>query len=79
MSKKLIRNAIKCNKCGDIIESTYTHCFKWCSCHTVFVDGGLDYARRGFVNSTDDYTELSEWSDEEDEEECPGEEDDGEW
>lgn len=59
--KKLIKNAIKCNHCGDIIESKYTHDFKWCKCKTVHVDGGLSYAKRGFVNSPNDYTDLSEW------------------
>ena len=61
--KKLVKNAIKCNHCGDVIESKYTHDFKWCSCKTVAVDGGLSYARRNFVNSLDDFTDLSEWAD----------------
>lgn len=61
MNKELIKNAIKCNHCGDIIESEYTHDFKWCKCGTVAVDGGLSYAKRCFKNSTDDYTDLSEW------------------
>ena len=55
--KRLVINRIKCNKCGDVIESTYTHDFKWCKCHSVFVDGGLDYARRG--GNLEDITELS--------------------
>ena len=59
--KKLIRNAIKCNHCGDVIESKHRHDFKECKCGTVFVDGGLDYSRRGFKNSPDDYTDLSEF------------------
>jgi len=42
-----IRNRLRCKKCGDIIESTFRHDFKWCKCHTVFVDGGHDYCRRG--------------------------------
>lgn len=60
--KKLIRNAIKCNHCGDIIESTYTHDFKFCKCGTVAVDGGLSYTRRVFTNSPNDFTDLSEYS-----------------
>lgn len=59
--KKLIKNAIKCNYCGDVIESNHVHDFKYCKCKTVFVDGGLEYARRGFKNSKDDYTDLSKW------------------
>lgn len=63
--KKLVRNVIKCNHCGDIIESKYRHDFKWCSCKTVFIDGGLDYTRVGFKNSPDDFTNLCEYRDEE--------------
>ena len=59
--KKLIRNAIKCNYCGDVIESKHTHDFKWCSCETVFIDGGLEYSRRGFKNSQDDFTDMCEY------------------
>lgn len=59
--KKLIKNAIKCNHCGDIIESKHRHDFKFCKCETVAVDGGLDYARRTVKNSLNDYTDLSEW------------------
>ena len=66
MDKKLIRNAIKCNHCGDVIESQYTHDFKWCKCETVAVDGGLSYARRCFKNSPSDFIDLSEWEDVED-------------
>jgi hypothetical protein len=44
---KLKRNAAKCLKCGDIVESFTVHDFKMCSCESMFVDGGLDYMRRG--------------------------------
>lgn len=57
---KIISNKIKCNYCGDIIESEYTHDFKYCSCKRVFVDGGHEYMRRGFQKK-EDYTELSEY------------------
>ena len=59
--KKLIKNAIKCNHCGDVIESKHRHDFKWCSCKTVSVDGGLSYTKRSFMNSPADFEELSEW------------------
>ena len=61
MIKNIKRNVIRCNHCGDIIESTHVHDFKWCSCKMVFVDGGHEYLRRGFTNSEDDYEELSEY------------------
>lgn len=57
--KIIKKNAAKCNKCGDIIESTHRHDFKWCSCRTVAVDGGLEYIKRCF-KSEGDYTDLSE-------------------
>ena len=48
MSDKLIKNAAKCFNCGDVIESKHRHDFVTCSCGDLSVDGGLDYARRGF-------------------------------
>ena len=59
--RKLIKNSIQCNYCGDIIESKYTHDFVWCSCKTVAIDGGLDYTKRIYKYSTDDFTDLSKW------------------
>ena len=44
---RVLRNALRCKKCGDTIESKHRHDFKWCSCRSVFTDGGLDYIRRG--------------------------------
>ena len=62
--KKLIRNAIKCKYCGDVIESKNIHDWVQCSCGTCFVDGGLDYLRRGFKKAPqDDYEEISEYED----------------
>ena len=46
----ITRNAAQCALCEDIIESTYVHDFKSCSCGEIFVDGGLDYLRFGFRN-----------------------------
>ena len=55
------RNAMKCLKCGDIIESKSVHDFVRCSCDSIFVDGGHQYLRRGFSQgiSSDDYLDLS--------------------
>lgn len=44
---KVKRNAAKCLKCDDEIESKYTHDFCMCKCGAIFVDGGLSYLRRG--------------------------------
>ena len=45
--KKLIRNRVQCKVCGDIIESTHGHDFKYCTCREIFIDGGLNYIRYG--------------------------------
>lgn len=58
--RRIKRNAAKCVRCGDIIESTYTHDFVTCSCGKVSVDGGKSYLRRCF-NTPDDYVDLSEY------------------
>lgn len=42
----IIRNSVRCRKCGDEIESKHRHDFVWCSCRSVAVDGGKDYLRR---------------------------------
>ena len=63
--KKIIQNAIRCNLCGDMIESTYRHDFVTCKCGCCSVDGGLDYLRRGFTHSRDDFTELGAFEDDE--------------
>ena len=59
------RNAIRCNHCGDVIESTYRHDFKTCSCGRVSVDGGHDYAKRCFLEYGD-FTDLSVYDEGED-------------
>lgn len=38
---------IQCKKCGDVIESKHRHDFVWCSCKSIFIDGGNDYVRWG--------------------------------
>ncbi len=59
--KRIIKNSIKCNLCGDIIVSKYTHDFVSCKCGGCSVDGGNSYLRRSYSNSTNDFTELSEF------------------
>lgn len=56
---RIIKNCIRCNHCGDVIESTYTHDFKFCKCGCCAVDGGKEYLRRCFKNSPEDFTDLS--------------------
>lgn len=54
----IIKSAIKCRKCGDVIESTSTHDLKICSCGACAVDGGHEYPRRS-APSLDDFIDLS--------------------
>ena len=56
--KKILINKIRCRKCGDVIESTSVHDFKYCSCESVAVDGGHEYLRR--LGNREDWEELSE-------------------
>ena len=44
---KLIRNAARCRKCGDVIESKHRHDFVRCECGAIYIDGGLSYAQGG--------------------------------
>ncbi|MCA4756938.1 hypothetical protein H8Z60_31030 [Mycolicibacterium fortuitum] len=57
--KKIIRNAIRCKYCLNIIESIVLYDYKECACGKVGLDGGHDYLGR--TGSPDDYEELSEW------------------
>lgn len=42
----IVKNAIRCKLCGDVIESKHVHDFVTCSCGACSVDGGHDYLRR---------------------------------
>lgn len=58
----ILRNAVKCKHCGDIIESHDVHEFRTCSCGACSVDGGHAYLKRSFQTHPDlDYEELSEY------------------
>lgn len=58
--EQIIKNKIRCKKCGDVIESTHRHDFKFCKCGAVAVDGGKDYLRR--CGNREDWEELSKIS-----------------
>lgn len=58
---KIYTNKIQCVKCNDIIESKYTHDFKFCKCGNVAVDGGKEYLKRCFKTDTNDFIDLSEY------------------
>ena len=66
MSKKtILRNAVQCRKCGDIIESKNRYKIMTCSCETVSISGGLSFLKR--YGSPDLYIELSEFEEEKEE------------
>ena len=55
----IIRNAIRCNICGDEIESERRHDYVECKCGACAVDGGHDYLRWCF-REKGCYTDISE-------------------
>ena len=57
------RNRIKCRRCKSVVESKFTHDFKWCRCEKVAVDGGKDYLKRTGSLKENTYQELSEFFD----------------
>lgn len=59
---RIIRNAIQCNFCNQVVESKHRHDFRECRCGRVFVDGGKSYLRRGFKHESD-FEDLSEFVD----------------
>jgi len=63
----IVRNLVRCKKCGDIIESKHVHDFVECSCGAIAVDGGHDYLRRVVVadGGLDVYEEMSITKDDE--------------
>lgn len=63
MTRRLTRNAAKCLKCGEIVESKHRHDFRSCSCGGVTVDGGLAYSKRMWHggNASDWFVDLNEY------------------
>ena len=70
---KIIRNAIKCKNCGEVVESKSRHDWECCKCFEesngktgVFCDGGLSYLRWGGTPGTyEDLSETRPYTDEE--------------
>ena len=59
--RKIKTNKIQCRLCGDVIESTHSHDFKYCKCKACAVDGGHDYRKR--LGNEFSIIELSEYED----------------
>ena len=45
-SRFVVSNQIRCEVCGEFVESTRRHDYRKCACGNVGVDGGHDYARQ---------------------------------
>lgn len=56
--RKIIKNAIQCKLCDDVIESIYRHDYVERSCSSCAVDGGYEYLCR-YCKNQDCYIELS--------------------
>ena len=56
--RKIVKNAIQCKLCGEVIESTDRHNYVECKCGACAVDGGHDYLRGSFKEK-DCYIDLS--------------------
>ena len=57
-TRKIIKNAIQCRLCGDVIESTDRHNYVECKCGACAVDGGHDYLERSAYEDGD-FIDLS--------------------
>lgn len=62
MPERLTRNAMRCDGCDSVIESTHTHDMRWCNCGALAVDGGLSYNRVLFDKDVP-FTDLCEYGD----------------
>lgn len=58
----LFYNAVYCNLCDETIQSYHRHDYKHCKCGNAMIDGGLDYARWGWIeeNSVIDFSMFIE-------------------
>lgn len=61
--RRIKLNAVQCLECNRYLESKHRHDFRKCNClNQTFVDGGLDYLRRGGID-LHKIKELSEYED----------------
>lgn len=57
--KRLVKNAVKCLKCAETIESLSTYHFVSCRCGAVSIDGGLTYSR--ILGNREDFEDHRRW------------------
>lgn len=62
--QKIISNKARCRLCHSIAESTARHHLCFCSCGSIYVDGGKEYLRRGghleHIEELSEFTEVAE-------------------
>lgn len=51
-------NAYQCPKCLAAVYSRTRHDYRWCPCHTIAVDGGLDYTRVVYSDCIPEHYQL---------------------
>ena len=56
---RLLANPARCRGCGETVTSTHTHDLVSCRCGNLYVDGGLEYTRRGTTVDGPGFDELS--------------------
>jgi hypothetical protein len=61
MERFLVRNAMQCLNCNDVIESKYRHDYVTCNCGGCSTYGGLNYIHRAHQDGID-YVELDMYS-----------------
>ena len=53
----VVSNQMRCEVCGEFVESTHRHDYRKCSCGNIGVDGGHDYARQ--TRRTDRFSDYT--------------------
>jgi hypothetical protein len=59
--RRILRNAARCRKCDDVVESESLYDFRRCSCEAITIDGGRAYLKR--CGNYEDIEEMSEYGD----------------
>jgi hypothetical protein len=58
--RRLVRSAVECPACGDVLESTDLLPRATCGCGRTRLDGGLHHQKIGWTLGSK-YRDLSEW------------------
>ncbi len=62
--KRILRNAVKCRLCGDVLESKRVHGLVECGCGAIAIEGGKRRLRRsGDILAVEELSETIEVTD----------------